>query len=93
MFTTLITAAAAVPAFVPSPTPEAPPGSEPILTILNWISWICIVGAVAGFLIAAGGLAFAHHTGREMNNFKGLAFALLAAILVGGVGGIVQVFV
>lgn len=83
----------AVTGIIPNPTPEAPPGSEPILTVLNWVSWIAIILAVAGFIVSAAGLAFAHHSGREMNNFKGLAFAILAAILIGGVGAIMQIFV
>jgi hypothetical protein len=92
MLATLTTTAALLPALI-NPTPVAPPGSEPILTIVNWVSWGAIVVAVIGFIVAAGGLALAHHTGREMDNFKGLAFALIAAILVGAAGTIVQTFV
>ena len=36
----------AVTGIIPNPTPEAPPGSEPILTVLNWVSWIAIILAV-----------------------------------------------
>ncbi|WP_298461185.1 hypothetical protein [uncultured Cellulomonas sp.] len=92
---TALTAAAynVLTGVIPNPTPEAPPGSEPILQVLNWVSWLAIIVSVAGFIVAAGGLAFAHHSGREMNNFKGLAFAILAAILIGGVGAIMQIFV
>jgi len=78
---------------LPNPTPEQPPGTEGFITVLNWVSWIMIIGAVAGFLISAGYLAFAAWTGREINGFKGLVLAILAAILIGGAGGIMQVFV
>ena len=55
-----------------NPTPEQPPGTDGILTVLNWISWIVIVAGMAGFLISAGTLAFAAFTGREVNSFKGM---------------------
>lgn len=78
---------------LPNPTPEQPPGTEGFLTVLNWVSWIMIIGAVAGFIISAGYLAFAAWTGRETHGFKGLTLAIVAAILVGGAGGIMQIFV
>lgn len=81
------------PASLPDPTPEQPPGTEGFLTVLNWVSWIMIIGAVAGFLISAGYLAFAAWTGREINGFKGLVLAIVAAILVGSAGGIMRIFV
>ena len=81
-----------VPA-LPNPSPEQPPGTEGVVTILNWISWIVMVGGIAGCLISAGYLAFAAWTGREINGFKGLVLAIIACILAAGVGGIMQIFI
>lgn len=78
---------------VPNPEPQAPPGAEGFLMILNWISWIVIICAVAGFLISVGMLVFGAITGREMQGFKGIVIAIVACILAGAVGGILQVFV
>jgi len=78
---------------VPNPTPEAPPGSEPILMVPNWVAWGVIIVAVLGFLLSAGKLALAHQRGESSESFKGLAFAIGACILVGGAGGIMQAFV
>lgn len=77
---------------IPDPHAAAPPGSGPILTVLNWISWICLVAGIAGFLISAGSLALAHHNGRPSESFKGMAYAIGSSILVGSVGGIMQIF-
>ena len=77
---------------IPNPTPVAPPGAAPVLVVLNWVSWGCLVVALLGFLISAGGLALAHHNGRASESFKGLAYAIGASILVGAAGGIMQIF-
>jgi hypothetical protein len=77
---------------IPNPTPVAPPGSGPVLVVLNWVSYGCLVIALLGFLISAGSLALAHHNGRASESFKGLAYAIGASILVGAAGGIMQIF-
>lgn len=78
---------------LPDVTPEQPPGTEGFITALNWVSWIMIIGALAAFIISAGMLAFSALTGREINSFKGLVLAIVAAILVGAAGGIMQIFI
>ena len=49
---------------VPNPTPEQPPGTEGITTMLNWLAWAAIVGGLAGFLGCAAKLGVAAFTGR-----------------------------
>lgn len=78
---------------IPDVRPEQPPGTEGFTTLLNWISWAAIISGVAGFLLAAGYLAFASYTGREINGFKGLVIAIIVCILATGVGAILRVFV
>jgi hypothetical protein len=78
---------------LPDPTPEQPPGTEGITTLLNWLSWIVIIMGMAGFLISAGYLAFASFTGREINGFKGLVIAIIVCILATGAGAIMRFFV
>jgi hypothetical protein len=78
---------------LPQPHPVQPPGTDAILTVLNWMSYGCLILALGGFLAAAGSLAVAHHTGRPVDSFKGLAYAVGSAILVGAAGLIMQMFV
>lgn len=92
MSTLLATLATYVVA-LPNPSPEQPPGTEGFITVLNWVSWIMIIGAIAGFIISAGYLAFAAWSGRETHGFKGIVLAIIAAILVGAAGGIMQIFI
>ncbi|RDH95055.1 hypothetical protein DEU32_11420 [Curtobacterium sp. AG1037] len=89
----LLTITTTLAGVLPNPTPEQPPGTDGFVTVINWISWIAIFLGIAGFLVSAGTLAFASFTGREINSFKGLVLAIVTCILVGGVGGIMQVFV
>lgn len=78
---------------LPNPNPEQPPGTEGFTTLLNWIAWGVIVLGLAGFLAAAGYLAFAAFTGREINGFKGLVICIIVCILATAAGGIMNVFV
>ena len=40
VLTSIHLTAGAIVAVVPNPTPTAPPGSQGLLTILGWVSWI-----------------------------------------------------
>jgi len=78
---------------LPNPTPEQPPGTEAVGTVLNWVAWFVIILGVAGFLASAGYLAFASFTGREINGVKGLVIAIIVCILATAAGTIIAVFV
>ena len=91
MFTGNPTRVLAVP--LPNITPEQPPGTDGITTILNWLSWIAIIAGLAGFLISLSVLAFSAWSGREMTGAKGLVIGIVVCILAVGAGGIIQVFV
>jgi len=93
MITNALTALSHAVVALPNPTPQQPPGTEGIITVLNWLSWIVIVAGLAGFLISAGTLAFAAFTGREVNSFKGLVLAIIVCVLASAAGVIIQVFI
>lgn len=38
---------------IPDTNPEPPPGAEGLTTLLNWISWACLIAAFVGFLVSA----------------------------------------
>ncbi|MFC0247003.1 hypothetical protein ACWG8W_12330 [Citricoccus zhacaiensis] len=93
MLMDLMATASTFASVIPNPTPEQPPGTEGITTLLNWISWIVIIIGVAGFLASAGSLVFAAFTGREIQGIKGLAIAIIVCGLATGAGAIMRVFV
>lgn len=37
---------------VPDPSPVAPPGSEDVSLVLNWVVWIALAAGVLGFIVA-----------------------------------------
>lgn len=80
-------------AVLPDPQPEQPPGTGGITTVINWITWLCLIAGVIGFLVSAGYLAFASFTGREINGVKGLVISIIVCILVTAAGAILAVFV
>lgn len=79
----------AVPAVV-NPTPEAPPGSDGLLTILNWVMWGVIALGVFGLLIAIGLVFFGVVDNRSSIGFKAFIIVCAALALVGAVGQIVN---
>lgn len=78
---------------IPQPTPEAPPGSEGFLTILNWVFWLVLVAAVAGFLIQIGLLIYNAIQGNAIRGFAGILICIVAAILAGSAVAILNIFV
>ncbi|MHA7177924.1 hypothetical protein ACX80D_14865 [Arthrobacter sp. Sr24] len=76
---------------VPNPgTGTAPPGSEGILTILQWVAWIVFALAVVGILITAGTMMVnnrrgegGEHAGRLSWVLGGCILASVASALVG----------
>lgn len=93
MLMDLMATASTFASVIPNPTPEQPPGTEGITTLLNWIAWIVIVLGVAGFLASAGSLAYAAFSGGEVRSLKGLALAIIVCGLATGAGAIMAVFV
>ncbi|GAB4097698.1 hypothetical protein GCM10028787_31730 [Brachybacterium horti] len=78
---------------IPQPTPEAPPGSDGFLRVLNWIFWIVLLAAVAGFLIQIGMLIYNAIRGNAIQGFVGILICIVAAILAGSAVAILNMFV
>lgn len=89
----LITSSTELISALPNPQPEQPPGTDGVVTMLNWGAWAVAICGLAGFLVGAGYLAFASYTGREINGFKGLVIAIIVCVLATAAGTIVGVFV
>ncbi|MGO3313071.1 MAG: hypothetical protein ACTIMA_04805 [Brachybacterium tyrofermentans] len=95
MIDSLVALSEAAPllAGVPQPTPEAPPGSDGFLTILNWVFWMVLLAAVAGFLIQIGMLIYNAIRGNAIQGFVGILICVVAAILAGSAVAILNMFV
>ncbi|MDJ0322119.1 hypothetical protein [Pseudarthrobacter sp. PS3-L1] len=93
---TLIITAGQIQSAIPVPNPTAPPGSEGLITILGWISWIIFGLAVAAILVVSGKMMFDNGRGGGGGQAAtGLIWVLggciIAAVASGLVGTIVGV--
>jgi len=66
-----------------------PPGTQGILTVVNYVAWGAFAVCLVGFVIAAASMAVKHHRGEEMGAMKGLGMSLLGTVLIGAAGAIV----
>ncbi len=78
---------AAGPSININPTP--PPGTQGVITIINYVAWGAFTACLVGFIAAAATMAWKHHRGEEAASMKGLGFALLGTVLIGAATGIV----
>lgn len=81
---------------VPDPAPQAPPGelADAVDTLLGWMKWAGLVGAVAGFLCAGIMMAIGR---RNRNNMAieaavSLPWIIAGLALVSGSAAIVGFF-
>jgi len=70
-------------------TPPNPPGTQGILTVVNYVAWGAFAACLVGFVVAAATMAWKHHRGDEAASMKGLGFSLLGTVLIGAAGAIV----
>jgi hypothetical protein len=66
-----------------------PPGTQGLITVVNYIAWGALAVCLIGFVIAAAGIAVKHHRGEEMASMKGLGMSLMGTVLIGAAGAIV----
>jgi FtsH-binding integral membrane protein len=62
----------------------APPGSQGLLTILQWVAWIVFGLCVAGVLLAAGRMAISHNQGGYGGGESATLVKVLAACILAG---------
>lgn len=78
---------------IPKPTPEAPPGSDGFLTVLNWIFWFVLLCAIAGFLISIGVLIWSAIKGNPIAGVIPMGACLVGAIAAGSAVAILNMFI
>jgi hypothetical protein len=79
---------------VPNPgTGTQPPGTGGLVTILGWVAWGACALCVAGLVIVAGKMAINHERGVAGQHATGLAWVMLACVVVGAASGLVGALV
>ena len=78
-------------AAVPDPgSGQAPPGSDKLVTILRWVTWIVILACVGGVMVTAGRMALAHQRHEGSQHAVSLGWVMAACILVGSAATLVN---
>jgi hypothetical protein len=70
-----------------------PPGSEGIVTIVQWVAWLVLAVCVVGVLLVGGRMALAHRRGEGYAYAASLGFVLGGAVLVGSASGLIAALV
>lgn len=86
---TLNMIASILPGNIPDPSPEQPPGTGGITTIISWAKWIAYAIAGIGIIFVAIRMAIQHRRGEGGEHLGSLGWVLGAVILVGGGIGII----
>lgn len=88
----LTTAAFGPPAAadITAPTPEQPPGTAGLSTLLNWALWLVTFAAVIGVLITAGSMMLAHRRGEGSEQAAKLGWVLGGCVAAAGATAIVN---
>ena len=75
---------------VPDPgSGTAPPGSEGIITILQWAAWIAAAVCVLGVLIAGAMMAVQMRQGEGGQSVTRLGWVMAGAIVIGSASALV----
>lgn len=83
---------AAVPDFaaVPSPTPQAPPGSGAFMKLINWLMWGAIVFGLFGLIVSVILVFTGVMDGRSSQGFRAFLIVCAGLIVLGMLGQIVN---
>ena len=76
---------------VNAPTPQRPPGTEGLTTLLNWGMWVITFAGIVGVLIAAGSMMLAHRRGEGGEQASRLGWVLGGCCVAAAAGPIVNV--
>jgi hypothetical protein len=71
----------------------APPGSEGIVTIVQWVAWTVLAVCVVGVLLVGARMALAHRRGEGADHAVSLAYVLGGAVLAGSASGLIAALV
>jgi hypothetical protein len=67
----------------------APPGSEGLVTIVNWVAWVAVTLCVVAVMVAGIGMLFASRRGEGGEQASKLGWVLAGSIVIGGASALV----
>ncbi len=74
--------------------PTAPPGSDKLLTVVSWVGWIAMIGAVVALVIAGASFGFEKSRGTASNeSATKVAWTLVGCVVIATAGGLVGALV
>lgn len=77
---------------LPEPTPEQPPGTEGLSTVMNWIMWIGYMTALGALIVGGIMLAVSGRRGEGQDAVKRILFPIGGAIVIGAAVGVIGMF-
>lgn len=69
-------------------TPQAPPGSDRLLKVLNWLSWGAMIAGVAALIYAGGKFGWERMHGGAMESPKIVFYAVIGGVVMTSAGAI-----
>jgi hypothetical protein len=75
---------------ITAPSPEQPPGTQGLSTLLNWALWLVTFAAVIGVFITAGSMMLAHRRGEGSEQAAKLGWVLGGCVAAAGASAIVN---
>ena len=66
------------------------PAGSPADTVIGWSKWFCFAACIIGVIFVAVKLAINNRRGEGEDHAKALAAVLVAAILAGAAGSLIQ---
>ena len=70
-------------------TPQAPPGTQGIQRVINYIAWGAFGLCLVGFIIGAATMGIKHSRGEELPGMKNIALSMLGTVLIGSATAII----
>ena len=78
---------------IKTPPAVQPPGTEAVMTVLGWVSWLVTFLCIIGIFLVAGKMASSHRRGEGSEAVGQLGWVMGACVLVAAAGPIVNVLV
>ncbi|MFI6956641.1 hypothetical protein ACIBJI_24640 [Nocardia sp. NPDC050408] len=91
--TDLITAAVDVLAQQVNITPKPPPGSEKLINVVNYLSWLVMLAGIAALIYAGGKFGWERFHGGSLESPKIVLGALVGGVISTSAGLIMQAVV
>lgn len=73
-----------------NPTPEAPPGADTFMTIINWVLWAAVALGGLGLIIAVILIFLGVIDGRSSQGIRAFLIVCAGLVMLGAIGQILR---